>query len=296
MRSVISQKTDFEFEVLVRDDCSDDGTADVLSVLKSEFPEISTFIENENRWGLESPFTKLLSAASGEFLAILEGDDFWMSDQKLQLCVEALQGDPRVSLVGHTTVVVDEKSHPIIDENGLRLLIGNPGRTCQGSFRKLHTSSMVMRRAILEQATFEFPFVPNTDLLIKGVAAENGDTLVLDETLSAYRVHSGGSWSQLEDEAAIRNRVKVLTLLYSWSKELRPELAPQLALAHRSLVKNFVDRRLISRAIVASLKAFIRPSSFQLNYWSFLMALPNRRPSLMPKKAKWVRFVPRNHN
>lgn len=274
VRSVVSQQTNFKFEVLVRDDCSDDGTNHVLSLLSTEFPELKIFIEDENRWGIESPFKKLLSSASGQFLAVLEGDDFWTSTHKLQLCVQELQQKPQSSLVGHKTIVVDELSNPLSDESGERIVLGNPGTSSRGEMRKLHTSSMVMRREILELVTCSFPFVPNQDLLIKGVAAEAGETIVLAETMSAYRIHSKGSWSQLESESVIQNRIRALKMLYKASKTLRPELAIQLALARRSLVRNFLERKLIRRAFGACVESFICPPAFRVKYWVFLMALP----------------------
>ena len=86
LRSIASQKCDFPVEVIVGDDFSTDGTRDVLRSLESELPDWFHILLRPKNMGLrgENNCNDLLHRCRGRYMAILEGDDFWTYDGKLQ--------------------------------------------------------------------------------------------------------------------------------------------------------------------------------------------------------------------
>lgn len=98
--SALNQKTDFEFEVVVRDDFSQDGSDDILERLRYMFPNLRIFKAEEN-WGFYKNIKFLLEQARGQYIAYLDGDDYFVDPYKLQKQVDFLDNNPEY--VMHST-------------------------------------------------------------------------------------------------------------------------------------------------------------------------------------------------
>jgi len=190
----VSQKTNFDFETIVRDDASDDGTQPILERLQREYPHrLKLILEKTNTFAVERASTALLRSASGKYIAFIEGDDYWSSLTKLQECVDCLERDESLSMVGHLTEIEVVGGFETDREDFS--LLGQPGLNSRGTFPGCHTSSIVLRAETLIPRWQEIPDVPYNDMKIKMLAAESGRTLVIPKVMSVYRVHSGGRFS-----------------------------------------------------------------------------------------------------
>lgn len=112
LRSILVQRVSFPYEVLVGEDCSTDGTADVLRRLRPEFPPCFKFFLREQNMGPVRNGEDLYARASGKYLASIEGDDFWTFDGKLQQQVDYLESHPLCSATFTRCTVVGEDSRP----------------------------------------------------------------------------------------------------------------------------------------------------------------------------------------
>lgn len=100
VESVISQKTNFDFDIIIRDDCSTDGSRDVLKRIQNKYSgtkEIKIIFGDKNV-GTNENVRLLLSECEGEYIALLDGDDHLTVDDKLQLQVEFLENNPEFAL------------------------------------------------------------------------------------------------------------------------------------------------------------------------------------------------------
>lgn len=89
--SVIGQKTSFSFEVIVGDDCSTDGTRDLLLSYRNRYPEkivLSFMTENS---GIGANWATALMKARGEYVAFLDDDDYWTDNCRMQVLVDYLE-------------------------------------------------------------------------------------------------------------------------------------------------------------------------------------------------------------
>ena len=112
LRSILMQRVDFSYEVLVGEDCSPDGTAEVLRRLRPEFPEHFKFFLREQNMGAVKNGEDLYARATGTYLIGLEGDDFWTYEGKLQAQVDFLEAHPEYVAVYTRCTVVGEDSRP----------------------------------------------------------------------------------------------------------------------------------------------------------------------------------------
>ena len=97
----LMQKTRFPFEVLVHDDASTDRTADIIREYEKKFPEIiKPLYEEENQWikGRRGSAEFNFPRAKGKYIALCEGDDYWIDENKLQMQVDFLEKNPEYGM------------------------------------------------------------------------------------------------------------------------------------------------------------------------------------------------------
>lgn len=114
--SVLGQKTTFSFEVIIYDDKSTDGTRDVILSYQRNYPEIIKTIfpdENQVSQGKSPLCDYLIPAANGEYFAMLECDDYWIDDLKLQRQYEYMEAHKEVSLCAHSVELFNDQTKQI---------------------------------------------------------------------------------------------------------------------------------------------------------------------------------------
>lgn len=112
LTSIARQKTSFRFEVLVGEDVSTDSTRAVMKGFEDTLPDNFTLLYREDNLGDTLNSQDLLYRARGRYMALLEGDDFWTDDEKLQRQVDFLESHPDYVAAFHHCTVVGEDSRP----------------------------------------------------------------------------------------------------------------------------------------------------------------------------------------
>ena len=142
----LMQKTNFNFEVLIHDDHSTDGTEEIIKEYAKQYPDIiKPLFEKENQYSLGKPIGSAvwnLPRARGEYIAICEGDDYWIDPYKLQKQVDFLESHPDYGMCYTKVKRFVQKSNQFIDEWGGpnetmdKLLIENTIPTLTAVFHK----------------------------------------------------------------------------------------------------------------------------------------------------------------
>ena len=222
LRSVLEQETDFPFEVVVGDDCSTDGTQDILKRIAKEYPErealrpsdrqVRLFLREENTGGRPTlNVYETTKRCTCEYLAYLEGDDYWTDTHKLQKQVSFLEEHDEYIAVTHRLVMVDAKNEEITDPEILK--IGDL-YDCSGKFTyddycysgkwPGHYASLVSRN-IYPDEKYDYTILYRAsdftdDALILLFLLMQGDIFCMDEKMSAWRYirKTGGSnWNSI---------------------------------------------------------------------------------------------------
>ncbi len=196
LQSIVDQITNFPFEVIVHDDASTDGSAEIIKEFEEKYPDIIKPIyqtENIHSQGIKSSeFT--IPKTRGKYIALCEGDDFWTDNSKLQRQFDFLESHPDYVLVAHQCDVVNERGeymHPFskrmqsVYEKGEVLLDTNA----------FQTATMFYRKSAVEQNSEFLKSVSSFDYVLKSVFSTEGKTYILPQTMSAYRQASDGSWT-----------------------------------------------------------------------------------------------------
>jgi len=196
IESVLMQETDFDYELVIGEDCSTDGTRAIVRDYAAYYPELIRPLLQERNQGMISNFVAVLKACRGQYVALLEGDDYWTDTLKLQKQVHFLERTAHAFCYHHALYQYDDGSEaPQLPGIALRKPIA---RVEDLLFPvTIPTCSVVFRRSALPPLPgwyFELPF---GDWSLWILLASNGTVAYLPENMAVYRVHSAGvssSW------------------------------------------------------------------------------------------------------
>ena len=212
LRSVLAQETDFPFEVIVGEDCSTDGTQEILKRIAAEDPRVKLFLRSENTGGRPTlNVYETTMRCSGEYLAYLEGDDYWTDTHKLQKQVDFLEEHKEYIGVTHGLCMVDASSDPITDREVLAIgkLYDWSGKFtyndyCYSGRWPGHYATLVCRN-IYKEEKYDYTILYRAsdftdDALINLFLLMQGDIFRMDDVMSAWRYirKSGGeNWNSV---------------------------------------------------------------------------------------------------
>ncbi len=222
------QRTTFPYEVLVGDDASTDGTRDIVAAYGRAHPDRLIPILPERNMGLEGGrlFETLLERARGEYVALLDGDDFWFSDQKLQRQVDLLDRHRTCAVCHHNVVAFyDDGSRPAWELNAEQEEVSVVDDLL-GAWNFIASSSVMVRRAAVGPLPEWALASPCADWAFYVLAALNGNIRYIDEPMSAYRLHADGMWSRYDRLDALAQKRRFHDQIRSL---LAPEQMPALA-------------------------------------------------------------------
>src|SRR5882762_4147860 len=188
LQSIVDQQTDFDFEVIVGDDCSTDGTRAIVQDFAERYPDIvKTIYQEANIGGGIHNFLTVHNAAKGEYVAHADGDDFFLPT-KLQRQEQFLELNRDFSVVWHRALVVDADSNQFSETKSLRSIykdgVVSLDKLLRYGIAGVHSSIMYKRSA-------RKTFLPTFEILDLFYSLEYlcaGKGMILNEPLCAYRL------------------------------------------------------------------------------------------------------------
>lgn len=99
IQSILDQKTTFPFELVIGEDCSPDRTGEIARSYAEKYPDTIKLVTSSNNVGADANAKRVREAASGEYYAWCEGDDWWQAPHKLQAQIDVMLQDSDVGLV-----------------------------------------------------------------------------------------------------------------------------------------------------------------------------------------------------
>jgi glycosyltransferase involved in cell wall biosynthesis len=210
IEGVLMQRTKFDFELLVGDDCSTDGTRAVVDQYAARDPRVRP-LDRPRNLGMNRNFWDALSHCRGQYVAMLEGDDYWTDETKLQRQADYLDAHAEVAVVHHRVLVREEATGRTRRDPRFRI---RRRKTLDDLLRRgnfLHTASTMFRRTNLGDAPPPWFFdLEIGDLVLHAMNAAHGEIAYLPRTMSVYRVHGGGVHSLLAENARHENLLTTL--------------------------------------------------------------------------------------
>ena len=197
--SFIMQKTNFAFEILVHDDASTDGTADIVREYEKKYPDLIKPIyqmENQYSQGVRITLTFQAPRAKGKYIAFCEGDDYWTDPLKLQKQYVTMEEHPEVDMCAHKTLCLDARTNKVVGYsapvNETTTLAVE--RVIFGGGMYIATNSLFYRKELYDNIP-PFRKLYSLDYTLQIHGALRGGMLYLNDCMSVYRVQAKGSWT-----------------------------------------------------------------------------------------------------
>lgn len=215
IESILSQQVNFDVEIIVADDCSPDNTRSIIESYTNSLPKGFTFkfLPEEQNMGYIKNYQRAYNTCNGEYISILEGDDYWLPNH-LQSHISFLENHDDCSMAfnRHIRLWVDENREEIIEWNTSeeyesitveQLALGNRVGTL--SCCTIRTKYIKLQ----DEKLFDIEFA---DWLLSMIMGQYGYIAYLKEVTSAYRIHSSGQWSKMSLEEQGRKMIEEIDI------------------------------------------------------------------------------------
>ncbi|SEW01863.1 glycosyltransferase [Luteibacter sp. 329MFSha] len=187
--SVLSQAVDADVSIIVGDDGSTDGTSDLIVRLDAAWPGRITHVLHSERRGPIGNYLSIIARAEGDFVAHLDGDDFWLPG-KLREQIELLERHPSAMASCTNAVVFDDSREPVgVFTNARAGLYSLDDLMRRGNF--LNHSSLLYRASQKDRILALAP--PFIDYRMHAELATRGPIVFTSKTLVGYRANATGS-------------------------------------------------------------------------------------------------------
>jgi hypothetical protein len=212
MQGLLQQQFPGIIEVIVADDCSSDSSMQIIR----RYAELSdrfrfVFLEPCNNLGITKNYERGFARCSGEYVAVLEGDDYWTSPVKLKRQVEFLDVHYECDLCSANYFVYEESRANFFTRVapgfGHRLVTAREliADNLVGNF-----STCLYRTAALLKLPPALFTLRSYDWIVNICVARTSLIGFLEEPLSVYRLHSNGVWSQTSQLQQLNAQLEVI--------------------------------------------------------------------------------------
>jgi len=212
--AVLSQKTSYTVELVIGEDKSTDNTRQLCEKYAALYPGKIRLLPSDRNYGMAGNFIRTLSACTGKYVAMCEGDDYWIDDNKLQVQADFLESHKEYAFSFHDVYNLEGKKKQrsgkwdAPDTSDLRYLLSHKGY--------ITTLSVLMRNdpSIIELVE-KVAAAPYLDLFVYVAAARKGLIKFFPQRMGVYRYHGDGVWSSLGFRKALEKTIIGYRILFS---------------------------------------------------------------------------------
>lgn len=286
--SVLMQRAPFDYEIVVGEDCSTDGTREIIKDYQRRWPQKIRPLFRPQNIGMQQNGKETLAACGGEYVAFLEGDDYWTDPEKLRLQVEYLDRHKDCAFVHHPVSHVAWPSKEIIGEfPPARYRVEHPSPRELAMYNYVQTCSLMCRREWLPPLDAEFLELKLGDWPLCVLMSDRGWIGFIDRNMAHYRVHATNTWNNRPADYKIRAMQKMawylLAKVSDGSKDLWRDTL--LALACKDLGLALIS--LSPRRILEKLTMFCSLSvKFGKPFWLLNRLWPYYRANYLARAPR----------
>jgi glycosyltransferase involved in cell wall biosynthesis len=273
VESALAQQVDFDYEIVIGEDRSTDGTREIVEGLAAANPGRIRALLRDANVGMNRNFAETLAACRGQYVAMLDGDDYWTAPDKLARQVAFLDN--------HIEYVSCFHDVEVLDDDGGRARFNVPGQRetstledlLRGNF--IVTSSVMFRNGLTGRLPDWFFTLGMGDWPVHVLTARHGKIRYVDEVMAVYRRHAGGALSTRPVTATLPAVIEACQRInehfrFRYDAIIKERMLRcwyDLAVAHRERGELGAALRYAVRCLVA------RPA---LRYWRYRVQLPLR--------------------
>jgi glycosyltransferase involved in cell wall biosynthesis len=214
LESILIQKIPYDFEIIVSDDCSSDSTILKASQLLKQSNCNFNILINDHNIGISKNYQKGFRECNGEYIAVIEGDDYWTDPDRLNKHVTFLES--------HRECVMSFNRIIYYYEDSVRFVV--PEWTNREEFEYISTSQMaggnrignlsacVFRNSEIKKLNQDFYDLEIADWMLGMTLGQCGLIAYLKEVMSVYRINPNGKWSKMSQSEQNQNIIRLIDI------------------------------------------------------------------------------------
>lgn len=214
IESALSQQTNFDFEILVGDDCSTDGAQEVIQAYQNQYPDKIKAVLHPKNLGQNGLFNTIetLKLAQGTYIAPMDGDDYWTDNQKLQRQVDFMEAHPDFSACFHNALITYEDGSPAHELNApdQKTVVTVEDLVGEDEIWFMATSAVMFKNGLMHYPAW---FLKSTsgDIPRYVILAKKGPIGYVPGVMSVYRKNRGGASfkDHYRDARFLYNRIQM---------------------------------------------------------------------------------------
>lgn len=212
LESILMQKTVYDVEIIVADDSSPDNTVDIIKEYENQGSFSFTFLPKTVNLGYNLNYRRAFAACTGNYVAIMEGDDYWVQSNHLQNHVDHLekQYGASMSYNRHIRLFSDQNREEIFDwtsDNDYELVTTE--QLALGN-RIGNLSCCVFRGDLIRNLDPNLFDMEIADWMLGMYMGQFGPLLYLKEVTTTYRIHDNGQWSRMDEKAQSKRIIELI--------------------------------------------------------------------------------------
>jgi len=207
------QKTDFPCELVIIDDCSTDGTREIIRAYWEKHPNRLRVLLNRHNIGARASIVRAYAACRGQYVAVMDGDDYWICADKLQRQADFLDGHPDCAMCFHSVRMVwdDGCREPVVMRPPRIKEVYTLADLLECNL--VQACSPMYRRGLFREHPAWVYLTPVMDWAHHVLHARYGAIGYIDEPMGVYRQHEGGMFSMRDTAYKLRIAVDTLRRL-----------------------------------------------------------------------------------
>lgn len=199
IEGVLQQKTNFPFELVIGEDCSTDGTREIVFEYQKKYPDVIRVITSDQNIGMKKNGYRTIKACRGKYIAFCEGDDYWHHPEKLQKQVDYLERHPECSMLFGDCDVLDVRTAKI--KKNINYTKGYQSSIALSTKQIIEDEKMVKwtctvmaRRDLIEKIIESDPYLHQSEHFLMGDTqlwaelALVSEVTYMPETWATYRI------------------------------------------------------------------------------------------------------------
>lgn len=202
LESILMQETSHEVEIIVADDCSPDNTVEIIKEYEDKTTFLFTYLAKDHNVGYNKNYQQAFAACTGDYIAIMEGDDYWVKKNHIQNHINHLEAhtESSMSYNRHIRLFEDQSREEIFDWNdGKDYELVTTEQLALGN-RIGNLSCCVFRGDLIRDLDSKLFDMEIADWMLGMYMGQFGPLLYLKDVTSAYRIHDNGQWSRMNEK------------------------------------------------------------------------------------------------
>ncbi|RVT75872.1 glycosyltransferase [Flavobacterium sufflavum] len=197
IEGVLMQECDFCIELIIANDASPDSTDEIIQTLIESHLKSTwiKYVKHEKNIGMMPNFIYALQQCEGKYIALCDGDDYWIDSLKLRKQVDFLETNSEYAYCGHKS---STNCEGVINKLPLEVKSFSFKELIFENF--LNTSTLLIRKSVIKDLPDFFGTITAGDWALQLIAVKNSKAYILPDYMSVYRIHENGVWSSLDNK------------------------------------------------------------------------------------------------